>query len=131
MMPSSRPPSSRADALRHLTTRLVVDLRQRENLYFIVLALLLLIVFPTCLDRFRLNLWGKYLTYAFVSLGLVLCWGYSGVLGAVQELGVHARGDRRRSRRARAAHRRGHVPAPGRRCLFRDHHAGAGGDRVD
>jgi urea transport system permease protein len=83
-MSSSRPPSSRADALRHLTTSLVTDLRKRENAYFIILALLLLVVFPTCLDRFRLNLWGKYLTYAFVALGLVLCWGYSGILSLGQ-----------------------------------------------
>jgi urea transport system permease protein len=85
-MQRSRSPSlsSRADALRHLTTQLVVDLRKRENAYFILLALILLIVFPTCLDRFRLNLWGKYLTYAFVSLGIVLCWGYSGILSLGQ-----------------------------------------------
>jgi urea transport system permease protein len=83
-MQSSRPGPSRADALRHLTTRLVTDLRTRENVYFVVLALVLLIVFPVCLDRFRLNLWGKYLTYAFVALGLVLCWGYSGILSLGQ-----------------------------------------------
>jgi urea transport system permease protein len=83
-MQSSRPPPSRADTLRHLTTRLVTDLRTRENVYFVVLALVLLVVFPTCLDRFRLNLWGKYLTYAFVALGLVLCWGYSGILSLGQ-----------------------------------------------
>jgi urea transport system permease protein len=80
----TKPPPSRAAALRHFTTRLVVDLRQRENAYFVVLAIVLLVVFPTCLDAFRLNLWGKYLTYAFVSLGLVLTWGYSGILSLGQ-----------------------------------------------
>ena len=30
--------------------------------------------------RFRLNLVGKYLTYGFVALGLVLCWGDAGIL---------------------------------------------------
>ncbi len=33
---------------------------------------------------FRLNLVGKYLTYAFVALGLVLCWGYGGILSLGQ-----------------------------------------------
>jgi urea transport system permease protein len=81
---STKPAPSRAAALRHITTRIVTDLRQRENAYFVFLAILLLVVFPTCLDSFRLNLWGKYLTYAFVSLGLVLTWGYSGILSLGQ-----------------------------------------------
>src|SRR5579859_4931206 len=75
---------SRADALRHFTTRLFVDLRQRENTYFVLLALLLLVVFPATLNVFHLNLVGKYLTYAFVAIGLVLCWGYGGILSLGQ-----------------------------------------------
>jgi urea transport system permease protein len=51
---------------------------------FGLLAVLLLIVFPLSLDAFRLNLVGKYLTYAFVALGLVLCWGYGGILSLGQ-----------------------------------------------
>jgi urea transport system permease protein len=47
---------------------------------FIVLAALLVVVMPAALDAFRLNLLGKYLSYAFVALGLVLCWGYGGIL---------------------------------------------------
>ncbi|WP_256660129.1 MULTISPECIES: urea ABC transporter permease subunit UrtC [Klebsiella pneumoniae complex] len=39
---------------------------------------------PLVLDIFRLNLMGKYLTYAFVAVGLVLCWGYSGILSLGQ-----------------------------------------------
>jgi urea transport system permease protein len=74
----------RWSGLLHMTTQLVVDLRKRENLYFACLALLLLVVFPACLDVFRLNLVGKYLTYAFVALGLVLCWGYGGILSLGQ-----------------------------------------------
>ena len=58
--------------------------RGRENLSFVVLALLLLVVFPVGLDGFRLNLVGKYLTYAFVALGLVVCWGYGGILSLGQ-----------------------------------------------
>ncbi len=53
-------------------------------LNFALLAALLLIVFPALLEPFRLNLVGKYLTYAFVSLGLVLCWGYGGILSLGQ-----------------------------------------------
>lgn len=49
-----------------------------------VLAALLLVVFPLALDVFRLNLVGKYLTYAFVALGLVMCWGYGGILSLGQ-----------------------------------------------
>ena len=49
-----------------------------------VLAALLLVVFPLTLDIFRLNLIGKYLSYAFVAVGLVLCWGYGGVLSLGQ-----------------------------------------------
>ena len=48
------------------------------------LAFLILVVFPVALDSFRLNLVGKYLTYAFVALGLVLCWGYGGILSLGQ-----------------------------------------------
>ncbi|MEA2947167.1 MAG: urea transport system permease protein, partial [Alphaproteobacteria bacterium] len=47
-------------------------------------AALILVVLPLALDIFRLNLIGKYLTYAFVAVGLVLCWGYTGVLSLGQ-----------------------------------------------
>ena len=40
----------------------------------LILAALILVVFPLTLDAFRLNMVGKYLTYAFVAVGLVLCW---------------------------------------------------------
>ncbi|MGB3609030.1 MAG: urea ABC transporter permease subunit UrtC [Cellvibrio sp.] len=51
---------------------------------FIILAVLLVVVLPLSLDIFRLNLVGKYLTYAFVAVGLVLCWGYGGILSLGQ-----------------------------------------------
>ncbi len=60
------------------------DRKLRENLSFLLLAAVLLLVFPLALDAFRLNLVGKYLTYAFVALGLVLCWGYGGILSLGQ-----------------------------------------------
>lgn len=49
-----------------------------------LLAALILVVFPLALDAFRLNMVGKYLTYAFVAVGLVLCWGYGGILSLGQ-----------------------------------------------
>ena len=51
---------------------------------FVLLAALLLLVFPAVLDEFRLNLVGKYLSFGFVALGLVLCWGYTGILSLGQ-----------------------------------------------
>ena len=49
-----------------------------------ILAVLIVVVFPLALDAFRLNLMGKYLTYAFVAIGLVIAWGYGGVLSLGQ-----------------------------------------------
>ena len=50
----------------------------------VLLTLLLAVVLPLSLDIFRLNLIGKYLTYAFVAIGLVMLWGYGGVLSLGQ-----------------------------------------------
>ncbi|VVD80542.1 urea ABC transporter permease subunit UrtC [Pandoraea anhela] len=50
----------------------------------VILAALIVVVFPLALDTFRLNLMGKYLTYAFVAIGLVIAWGYGGVLSLGQ-----------------------------------------------
>src|ERR1700736_5441708 len=50
-----------------------------ELIDFVALALLLFVILPLSLDVFRLNLVAKYLTYAFVAIGLVLCWGYGGI----------------------------------------------------
>jgi urea transport system permease protein len=49
-----------------------------------ILSAIIFIVMPLCMDIFRLNLVGKYLTYAFVAVGLVLCWGYGGILSLGQ-----------------------------------------------
>ncbi|MGV6817088.1 MAG: urea ABC transporter permease subunit UrtC [Thiotrichales bacterium] len=51
---------------------------------FLVLAALILVVFPMLLDNFRLNLVGKYLTYAFAAVSLVMLWGNAGVLSLGQ-----------------------------------------------
>jgi urea transport system permease protein len=50
----------------------------------LLLSLLLLVVFPLTLDIFRINLIGKYLSYAFVALGLVMLWGHAGILSLGQ-----------------------------------------------
>ena len=55
-----------------------------ELLGFLSLALLLFIILPLFLDVFRLNLVAKYLTYAFVAIGLVVCWGFGGILSLGQ-----------------------------------------------
>jgi urea transport system permease protein len=51
---------------------------------FAILAVILLIVLPMGLSTFRLNMTGKYLCYAFVALGLVMCWGHAGILSLGQ-----------------------------------------------
>lgn len=51
---------------------------------FVLLAALILCIFPIFLDAFRLNLVGKYLTYAFPAVSLVLLWGYGGILSLGQ-----------------------------------------------
>src|SRR3954471_10559429 len=59
-------------------------IRRYQLASLLVLTLLLAVVMPLTFDAFRLNLVGKYLTYAFVAVGLVLCWGYGGVLSLGQ-----------------------------------------------
>jgi urea transport system permease protein len=68
------PPSARTDA----------DRRRLETLLWVATALLILGVFPLVMSPFRLGLVGKYLTYAFVAVGLVLCWGHGGILSLGQ-----------------------------------------------
>lgn len=46
----------------------------------ILLFLLVLAFAPLYLSEFRLNLMGKFLTYAIVAVGLDLTWGYTGIL---------------------------------------------------
>jgi urea transport system permease protein len=59
-------------------------LTRKDVVCFLVLAAIILGLFPAILDPFRLNLFGKYLTYAFVALGLVMCWGDAGILSLGQ-----------------------------------------------
>jgi urea transport system permease protein len=50
----------------------------------VALLALLSIALPLLLDPFRLNLIGKYLALAFVAVGIVLTWGYGGILSLGQ-----------------------------------------------
>jgi urea transport system permease protein len=59
-------------------------MNRKELAGVFIIAAVLLVVLPHYLDVFRLNLVGKYLTYAFVTLGLVLCWGNAGILSLGQ-----------------------------------------------
>jgi len=54
---------------------------KQKQLQYVGLAVIILIL---SMDIFRLNLIGKYLSFAFVALGLVLAWGYGGILSLGQ-----------------------------------------------
>jgi urea transport system permease protein len=60
------------------------DKRKLQTVLFVLTAVLILAVFPLAMSPFRLSMIGKYLTYAFVALGLVLCWGHGGILSLGQ-----------------------------------------------
>ena len=49
-----------------------------------LLAAIILVVLPLLLDPFRIGLVGKYITYAFVAVSLVLLWGNGGILSLGQ-----------------------------------------------
>jgi len=65
-------------------------MRTRERWAFLVVAAVLVVVLPTLnalpvgsplrVSDFTLNLFGKFLTYAILALGIDLIWGYAGVL---------------------------------------------------
>lgn len=57
---------------------------RRELLWLVIFAAVILVLLPAILEPFRLNLFGKYLTYGFVTLGLVICWGDAGILSLGQ-----------------------------------------------
>jgi urea transport system permease protein len=79
---------------------------RREAAATAALALLLVVVLPVCnslpaasplhLSDFTLNLFGKFLAYAILALGLDLLWGFAGVLslghGVFFGLGAYAMG---------------------------------------
>ncbi|NRB74963.1 MAG: urea ABC transporter permease subunit UrtC [Verrucomicrobiales bacterium] len=55
-----------------------------EAIGFIAFLVLVLVIFPLAMPVFRLNLVGKYLSFGFVAIGLVLLWGRCGVLSLGQ-----------------------------------------------
>ncbi len=55
-----------------------------EHAAHAVMALLLLVVLPMVLDPFWMGNLGKYIAFAFVAVGLVLAWGYCGILSLGQ-----------------------------------------------
>ncbi|MCG8611445.1 MAG: urea ABC transporter permease subunit UrtC [Pseudomonadales bacterium] len=67
-----------------MTNRKMTFMNRQDVIGYVLLAVILVVVLPLSLDVFRLNLVGKYLSYAFVALGLVLCWGYGGILSLGQ-----------------------------------------------
>src|SRR6266478_8832805 len=81
-------------------------MRTREPWAFLATAVLLVVVLPALnalpqgsplrVSNFTLNLFGKFLTYAILALGLDLIWGYTGVLslghGVFFGLGAYAMG---------------------------------------
>src|SRR5713101_5428635 len=79
---------------------------KREWLAVVAAVVALAVVLPVCntlapgsslhVSNFTLNLFGKFLTYAILALGLDLLWGYAGVLslghGVFFGLGAYAMG---------------------------------------
>lgn len=57
-----------------------------EKLAIPILAVILLLVLPLTLSEFRLSLLAKYLCFAFPAVGIVLIWGYGGILSLGQGL---------------------------------------------
>jgi urea transport system permease protein len=55
-----------------------------EAYAFGAFLLLLVVILPLAMPVFRLNLVGKYLSFGFVAIGLVLLWGRCGVLSLGQ-----------------------------------------------
>ena len=79
---------------------------RREAVALGIAAIVVAVVLPLCnmlpagsplaISNFTLNLFGKFLTYAILALGLDLLWGYAGVLslghGVFFGLGAYAMG---------------------------------------
>jgi urea transport system permease protein len=79
---------------------------KREAVALGIVAIVVAVVLPLCnmlpagsplsISNFTLNLFGKFLTYAILALGLDLLWGYAGVLslghGVFFGLGAYAMG---------------------------------------
>jgi urea transport system permease protein len=51
---------------------------------YVATAVVLLLVFPLLLESFWIGEFGKYLAFALVAIGIVLSWGYCGILSLGQ-----------------------------------------------
>ncbi len=58
--------------------------KNKSGIDLLIISLIIFVIFPLSMDIFRLNLVGKYLTFAFTSVGLVMLWGYGGILSLGQ-----------------------------------------------
>lgn len=63
----------------------------KHTIIFSAIALLLLVIIPLgnsagVIDDVTINLWGRYLAFAVVAIGIDLVWGYTGVLSLCQAL---------------------------------------------
>jgi urea transport system permease protein len=65
-------------------SRIAAAVRFLDSFAIPILALLLLVAIPALAGTFRLGLFGKYLSFAFCAVGLVLAWGYGGILSLGQ-----------------------------------------------
>lgn len=45
-----------------------------------LLIFLVLAVMPFCMSMFRVGLFGKYMCFAIIAIGLDMIWGYTGIL---------------------------------------------------
>ena len=72
--PTGLPPGAAPSSLR----------RVGAGWWSIVVLALLLLVLPAGLDAFRLGLLAKYLCFSFAAVGIVLVWGYGGILSLGQ-----------------------------------------------
>ena len=64
----------------------ILNLFRSADMRATLLVVSLLFAMVAVIDPFRLNLMGKYMSFAFVALGIVLLWGYGGVLSLGQGL---------------------------------------------
>jgi urea transport system permease protein len=84
---AARPASASAEALLGASRgRAAGQLAgmQAESAAHLAIAILLLLVLPLSLGPFWIGAVGKYLAFAFVAVGIVLAWGYCGILSLGQ-----------------------------------------------
>jgi urea transport system permease protein len=76
--------SQRAPRLSPRSSRLRTVVALADRFAIPLLVVLLLVLVPVLSGTFRVGLFGKYLCFAFCAVGLVLAWGYGGILSLGQ-----------------------------------------------